>query len=189
MDIIITILFLFLAIFAAVVYFRAMGNPILKLVKGIFAFSIAFRAIDVYKHEDQIAAFIMVAVVFGLSYRRFQLNKSARTPLSVIKTKPGNDEKFNSGEMKEISPRKKPTSIEKNELRKISFRYTDSSSNSTYREIDVKNVDTNYITGFCHSRRQLRTFRIDRIDNSEIAIRNTGELINVYDWIVQLYEE
>ncbi|MBP2850553.1 hypothetical protein [Dickeya oryzae] len=188
MDII-TLLFLCLAVFSAVVYFIAPGNPILKLIKGIFAFIIAVRAIDVYKHEDQMAAFIMAAVVFGLSYRRFQLNKSAKIPLSAIKTKPSNNETFNSGEMKAISSRKKLTSIEKNELRNISFGYTDSSGDSTYREIDVKDVDTNYITGFCHTRRQLRTFRIDRIDNSEIAIRDTGELINVYDWIAQLYEE
>jgi hypothetical protein len=51
------------------------------------------------------------------------------------------------------------------------------------------NVDADYITGFCHSRRQLRSFCIDRIENSEIVVHNTGELINVYDWIVQLCEE
>ncbi|EIV6807587.1 hypothetical protein ABLG01_005311 [Klebsiella pneumoniae] len=190
MDIIITILFLCLAIFSAVVYFRSQGNSVIKFIKGIFAFSIIFRAIDVYKNEDQIAAFIMVAVVFCLSYRRFQLNKAANSPLSVIKTKiDNNDNAFNHEETKVISSKKKLTSSEKNELKNISFGYTDSSNNSTYREVDVKNVDADYITGFCHSRRQLRSFCIDRIENSEIVVRNTGELINVYDWIVQLCEE
>ncbi|SLR98600.1 Uncharacterised protein [Klebsiella pneumoniae] len=99
MDIIITILFLCLAIFSAVVYFRSQGNSVIKFIKGIFAFSIIFRAIDVYKNEDQIAAFIMVAVVFCLSYRRFQLNKAANSPLSVIKTKiDNNDNAFNGND-------------------------------------------------------------------------------------------
>ncbi|WJV67457.1 WYL domain-containing protein [Pectobacteriaceae bacterium CE70] len=190
MDIIITILFLCLAIFSAVVYFQSQGNLVIKFIKGIFAFSIIFGAIDVYKNEDQIAAFIMVVIVFCLSYRRFQLNKAAKTPLSVIKSKiDNNDEEFNHEETNVISSIKELTSSEKNKLRNISFEYTDSSNNSTYREVDVKNVDADYITGFCHSRRQLRTFRIDRIENSEIVVRNTGELINVYDWIVQLYEK
>lgn len=190
MDIIITFLFLCLAIFSAVVYFRSQGNSVIKFIKGIFAFSIIFRAIEVYKNEDQIAAFIMVAVVFCLSYRRFQLNKAAKMPLSVIKTKTdNNDEAFDHGKAKVIPSKKKLTSTEKKELRNISFEYTDSSNNSTYREVDVKNVDADYITGFCHSRRQLRTFRLDRIENSEIVVRDTGELINVYDWIIQLYGE
>ncbi|EHL87676.1 TPA: hypothetical protein OME03_004931 [Klebsiella pneumoniae] len=107
MDIIITILFLCLAIFSAVVYFRSQGNSVIKFIKGIFAFSIIFRAIDVYKNEDQIAAFIMVAVVFCLSYRRFQLNKAANSPLSVIKTKiDNNDNAFNHEETKVISSKK-----------------------------------------------------------------------------------
>ncbi|HBV7160459.1 TPA: hypothetical protein MD392_002280 [Klebsiella aerogenes] len=80
MDIVITILFLCLAIFSAAVYFRSQGNSAIRFIKGIFAFSIIFRAIDVYKNEDQIAAFIMVAVVFCLSYRRFHLNKAATPP-------------------------------------------------------------------------------------------------------------
>lgn len=190
MDIIITILFLCLAIFSAVVYFRSQGNSVIKFIKGIFAFSIIFRAIDVYKNEDQIAAFIMVAVVFCLSYRRYQLNEAANSTLSGVRTKnENNDKAFNHEQIKVIPSKKKLTSAEKNELKNISFGYTDSSNNSTYREVDVKNVDADYITGFCHSRRQLRTFRIDRIENSEIVVRNTGELINVHDWIVQLYEE
>ncbi len=118
MDIIITILFLCLAIFSAVVYFRSQGNSVIKFIKGIFAFSIIFRAIDVYKNEDQIAAFIMVAVVFCLSYRRFLLNKAATPPLSVIKTKiDNNDNAFNHEETKVISSKKKLTSSEKMSLK------------------------------------------------------------------------
>ncbi|EBA1889648.1 Uncharacterised protein [Citrobacter freundii] len=69
----------------------------------------------------------------------------------------------------------------------ISFCYVNSASETTFREVDVKEVDDTYITGYCHLRRQLRTFRIDRIKNQEVVIRDSGEVINVYDWITLLY--
>ncbi|EBJ5417505.1 WYL domain-containing protein [Salmonella enterica] len=69
----------------------------------------------------------------------------------------------------------------------ISFGYVNSASETTFREVDVKEVNDTYITGYCHLRRQLRTFRIDRIRNQEVVIRDSGEVINVYDWITLLY--
>lgn len=69
----------------------------------------------------------------------------------------------------------------------ISFGYVNSASKTTFREVDVKEVDATYITGYCHLRRQLRTFRIDRIRNQEVVIRDSGEVINVHDWITLLY--
>lgn len=69
----------------------------------------------------------------------------------------------------------------------VSFSYISASNEETLREVDVKEVDEVHITGYCHLRRQLRTFRIDRIKDQEIVIRDSGEVINVYDWITLLY--
>lgn len=73
------------------------------------------------------------------------------------------------------------------QLKNIAFNYTNSSGDYTYREVDVKKVDENYVFGYCHSRQQMRTFRLDRIEYDEVIIRDSGEVLNVYDWIVQLY--
>lgn len=69
------------------------------------------------------------------------------------------------------------------EYRYISFSYTDSNGIYTYRDVDVSQVSDDYIIGYCHFRRQLRTFRIDRINDSEVIIRTTGELLHVYVWL------
>ncbi|ENQ0000219.1 TPA: hypothetical protein G8R27_003398 [Salmonella enterica] len=69
----------------------------------------------------------------------------------------------------------------------VSFSYISASNEETFREVDVKEVDEVHITGYCHLRKQLRTFRIDRVKDQEIVIRDSGEVINVYDWITLLY--
>lgn len=83
---------------------------------------------------------------------------------------------------------KKHNPLSKNtHFKNIAFNYTNSSGDYTYREVDVKKVDENYVFGYCHSRQQMRTFRLDRIEDGEVIIRDSGEVLNVYDWIVQLY--
>lgn len=69
------------------------------------------------------------------------------------------------------------------EYRYISFSYTNSNGISTYRDVDVSQVSDDYIIGYCHFRQELRTFRIDRINDSEVIIRTTGELLDVYVWL------
>ncbi|WP_226019918.1 WYL domain-containing protein [Serratia symbiotica] len=84
------------------------------------------------------------------------------------------------------TPKRNPLS-KNTQLKNIAFNYTNSNGVFTYREVDVKKVDENYVFGYCHSRQQMRTFRLDRIEDDEVIIRDSGEVLNVYDWIVQLY--
>ncbi|EHM7432286.1 hypothetical protein KGV77_004233 [Escherichia coli] len=69
------------------------------------------------------------------------------------------------------------------DYRYVAFIYEDSQGKVTRRDVDVRAFDGEYITGFCHIRKQLRTFRSDRILNDEIILRNTGEVMSVSDWV------
>lgn len=80
-----------------------------------------------------------------------------------------------------------PASLNSSNYQLISFSYLNACNEKSFREVDVKEVDEVHITGYCHLRRQLRTFRIDRIEGQEIVLRDSGEVINVYDWITLLY--
>ncbi|HGL6499737.1 TPA: hypothetical protein ACKFM6_003699 [Enterobacter hormaechei] len=72
-------------------------------------------------------------------------------------------------------------------LNLITFQYCNSAGVATTREVNVKNVGLDCLTGYCNLRKEIRTFRIDRITNQEIVLRESGEVMNVYDWITMLY--
>jgi len=57
----------------------------------------------------------------------------------------------------------------------VELYYQDSKGDISNRRVDVKEVDENYIKGYCHLRKRYRTFRIDRI--KEIYNGDTGEKI------------
>lgn len=178
MDTIIPILFLCLSFFSMVIYFKSPGEMIMRGVKGITAFLFPIGALGAFLSGDYTAALTIAMIVLFLTIRRLKITNTSPPLPATTKPTP-------------LNTSKKPSNKHqiKNLFKNISFEYTDSNGNSSYREVDVKEISEQNITGYCHSRRQLRTFRLDRIDNSEIVIRDTGELINVYDWIVQLYEE
>lgn len=195
MDTIITLSFLFLGLVSFSFYLRSPGNILSRLAKGATAFFCALISIGSYVSGDYAAAFPIIIIIAGLTFRRAKLTKEAGKKLdkdyshadkstAVIKT--------NS-----ISPKKAPAQkqTKKNTpphlsfsyYKNIRFGYTDSNGELTYRDVDVSKVDIDYITGFCHLRRQIRTFRIDRLENEEVIVRDSGEVLNVYDWITLLY--
>ncbi|POZ47227.1 hypothetical protein CF017_11490 [Citrobacter braakii] len=178
MEIIIPLLFLGLSLFSIVVYFKSPEKLILRGAKGIAAFLFSLAAFGAFLSGDYATSFPIAAIVLFLSIRRLKLTKTPHLPPIVEKATP-------------VTVSKKPASKRQSSdwFKNISFEYTDSNGCLTNREVDVKEINEQYITGYCHTRRQLRTFRIDRIENSEVVVRDTGELINVYDWIVQLYEK
>lgn len=65
----------------------------------------------------------------------------------------------------------------------IAFNYKNSNEKITYRDVNVTSCDGIHITGYCHVRRALRTFRLDRIVNDEVIMRHTGEIISCSDWL------
>lgn len=179
MNTIIPFLLLGLSVFSMVIYFKSPEKLIMRAVKGITAFIFPIGALGAFLSGDFATALTIFVIVFLITIRRMGINKKGSLP-SVATEQNTHVNKSN------------PFSGNHNTrdwFKNVSFSYTDSNGNSSYREVDVKEINEQNLTGYCHSRRQLRTFRLDRIDNSEIVIRDTGELINVYDWIVQLYEK
>ncbi len=176
MDTVIPILFLGLSLFSMITYFKSQDKLAMRVAKGVAAFLAPIAAFGAFLDGDYALSLPIAFIVLFLTVRQLKASKI----LSSVTHKPIS-----------FSTPKGPISKRKpdGEFRNISFEYTDSNGNSTHREVDVKEINEQHITGYCHSRRQLRTFRLDRIDNSEIVVRDTGELINVYDWIIQLYGE
>lgn len=179
MDTLIPFLFLGLSVFSMVIYFKSPEKLIMRAVKGITAFIFSVGALGAFLSGDYATALTIAVIVFLITIRRMNINKKGSLPSVAT------EQNTHVNKSKPFSGKHNTKDWFKN----ISFNYTDSNGNSSYREVDVKEINEQSMTGYCHSRKQLRTFRLDRIDNSEIVIRDTGELINVYDWIVQLYEE
>lgn len=64
----------------------------------------------------------------------------------------------------------------------IQFGYTDNDGNYSYRTVDIKKLDSEYLEAFCHKRQDMRTFRLDRMHN-EIVDVSTGEILSKSEWL------
>ncbi len=62
-------------------------------------------------------------------------------------------------------------------LRTIEFSYKNADGEPSRRAVDVKRKEWDYFSGFCHLRRENRTFRYDRIEG-EVVVVDTGEIIS-----------
>lgn len=67
------------------------------------------------------------------------------------------------------------------EIKNVAFSYVNSKGESSFRDVDVKSFDGDYVEGYCHLSRKFKTFRLDRIEG-DIIIRETGEAIEPYEW-------
>ena len=67
----------------------------------------------------------------------------------------------------------------------MAFNYVNASGESSFRDVDVKKFDGQYVEGYCHLSRAFKTFRIDRIEGYMI-MRDTGECIDLDHWIAQM---
>ncbi|SUW63532.1 Uncharacterised protein [Buttiauxella agrestis] len=70
-------------------------------------------------------------------------------------------------------------------LKNIAFNYVNANGESSFRDVDVKKCDGNYIEGYCHLSHKFKTFRIDRVEG-DVILRDTGEMMNAYDWADEL---
>jgi hypothetical protein len=88
-----------------------------------------------------------------------------------------------SAPLKPFSPSKKSksTHYSLNEVRQISFDYIDSAGNLTSRDVSVNKLDGIYLQAYCLSKQARRTFKLDNICGL-ITLRETGELLNIYEW-------
>ena len=184
MDTAITLSFFCLSIFSFITYIKSQGHVLIRLLKGVAIFFFSILSIGSYSSGDQIATLIILLITIGLTFRRYRLTKSFKLPAPA-------PTEFKASQRATTNNFKNPQvkySKNKKLLEYIAFSYTDSNGSPTYREVDVKKVDEDYITGYCHTRRKLRTFRIDRVTDNEVVVRDSGEVLNVYDWIVLLYK-
>lgn len=62
-----------------------------------------------------------------------------------------------------------------------------SKGKSSFREVDVKCFDGQYVEGYCHLSHKFKTFRLDRIDG-DIIVRQAGEALDSYVWTEVLNE-
>ncbi|MCQ4106525.1 WYL domain-containing protein [Erwinia persicina] len=67
------------------------------------------------------------------------------------------------------------------ELTEIAFYYVNAGGESSFRDVDVKKFDGQYIEGYCHLSQAFKTFRLDRIDG-DITLRDTGEAVEPDYW-------
>lgn len=186
MDTAITLSFFCLSIFSFITYIKSQGHVLIRLLKGVAIFFFSILSIGSYSSGDQIATLIILLITIGLTFRRYRLTKSFKLPAPA--PAPTEFKATQSAATKKFKKPQTDYSKSKSLLEYIAFSYTDSNGSSTYREVDVKKVDEDYITGYCHTRRKLRTFRIDRVTDNEVVVRDSGEVLNVYDWIVLLYK-
>lgn len=67
------------------------------------------------------------------------------------------------------------------ELTKVAFYYVNAEGETSFRDVDVKKFDGQYIEGYCHLSQAFKTFRLDRIDG-DITLRDTGEAVEPDYW-------
>lgn len=70
-------------------------------------------------------------------------------------------------------------------LTHIAFNYVNASGERSFRDVDVKKFDGQFIEGYCHLSNAFKTFRLDRVEG-DIILRSTGEVINVYRWAMEM---
>lgn len=168
------------------------SNFIIKLSQVIFS-GVTFLAVLLGLLFDDYVFIIFIAFLHGMMLLgKLKHNKALKneTKLDNDLESFSNDLELNNSPNGSKNKKKKNAKslIEKGasnlaDYRYVFFMYEDSQGKVTKRDVDVRAFDGEYITGFCHTRRQLRTFRADRILNDEITLRNTGEIISMSDWI------
>lgn len=131
----------------------------------------------------QIAVIMLVAGALVVWYcnRNYKAPANANDVLSdyaeAIKEFDLSSNKKNSNKYRSVNHAKSKAA----EIKNIAFSYVNSKGESSFRDVDVKSFDGEYVEGYCHLSRKFKTFRLDRIDG-DIIIRETGESIEPYEW-------
>lgn len=169
------------------------SNFIIKFSQVIFP-SVTFLAVLLGLLFDDYVFIIFIAFLHGLIllgkliYDKKAIKEKARLGdgLGALRSElESQDFQVESAKKKKTIAKSLMTKGTSNlaDFRYVVFIYEDSQGKITKRDVDVRAFDGEYITGFCHIRRQLRTFRSDLILNDEIILRNTGEVMSVSDWL------
>ncbi|MET3075433.1 hypothetical protein ABXV16_06685 [Pantoea leporis] len=68
------------------------------------------------------------------------------------------------------------------EIKNVAFSYVNSKGESSFRDVDVKSFDGEYVEGYYHLSRKFKTFKLDRVEGGIIILRNTGETLTCQHW-------
>lgn len=71
------------------------------------------------------------------------------------------------------------------ELTEIAFYYVNAGGESSFRDVDVKKFDGEYIEGYCHLSKAFKTFRLDRVEG-DVILRGTSEAMDAYQWAAEI---
>ncbi|MEI9603228.1 WYL domain-containing protein [Enterobacter hormaechei] len=184
MDVLISILSIALAIYAIIRICSKAQNTKTKILKSICAlwyFLYAGGAI-VSSDYEEIGVVLLIVGVVVLFYPK---KKNAATPAKSTSDN-NKAESVSHDDSEDVVFRNQVDLSKHRHLVKIAFTYENTNGTVKYREVDVKKFDGLYIEGYCHSRKQYRTFRIDRIVDG-ITLRDTGELFTTEEWDEQFY--
>lgn len=184
MDVLVSILSIALAIYAISVICSATQSSKAKLFKSIGALWYFLYSGGVVISSDY-PSFGVVLLIIGATVLFYpKKNKSSQSAIfDSVKNEAEDD---NHDDFEEVEFRNLVDLSKHKHLLKIAFKYENANGTVKYREVDVKKFDGLYIEGYCHSRKQYLTFRIDRVVDG-ITLRETGELFTTEEWDEQFY--
>lgn len=118
---------------------------------------------------------LLAGLVIAWALKRYKAAKRIEHPQVSFYVGPDDDDEISSWETEQHSAGycQRPVSAT------VKIKYVDSKGEASERVVDVRDCETNapdgYLVGFCHLRRSIRTFRIDRIRSA--VDMDTGEVI------------
>lgn len=184
-------IFLLISITSSIISYAIVGyaykerysNKIIKISKIIISFStFVIVLLGLIFSDYAFIVFIIFIHSVALLGKRYNAKKLSNKVESHTSTATPINYNFNPINKNKHQEQYSQESSNFDDYRYVSFLYEDAEGNITKRDVDVRSFDGEYLIAFCHLRRGLRTFRVDRILNDEIIIRNTGEIISLQHW-------
>ncbi|HAF2178359.1 TPA: WYL domain-containing protein [Salmonella enterica] len=184
MDVLISILSIALAIYAVIRICSKAQSTKTKFLKSICAlwYFLYAGGIIVSSDYEEIGVVLLIVGTVVLFYpKKHNTARSTKVCSDNNKT-----ESVSHDDSEDVVFRNQVDLSKHKHLLKIAFTYENTNGTVKYREVDVKKFDGLYIEGYCHNRKQYRTFRIDRVVDG-ITLRDTGELFTTEEWDEQFY--
>lgn len=187
MDIIFSLLSLILAAWAIRSICIKKQSGLKKFGKSVFAvwYFLFFGGLGIEQHGNALIAIVMMAVgaaVVLYSNRTYKEPKGSNR--DILSEHAAALKDFDLSRKKDKPNTYRTANYVKGkgtELTEVAFYYVNGSGESSFRDVDVKKFDGQYIEGYCHLSRAYKTFRLDRVEG-DVILRGTGEAMDAYHW-------
>lgn len=191
MDIIFSLLSLILAAWAIRSICIKKQSSGKKFGKSVFAvwYFLFSAGLGIEQDGNALIAIVMMAVgvaVIWYSNRTYQEPKGSNK--DILSEHAAALKDFDLSGKKNKSNRDRTTNYVKGkgaELTEVAFYYVNGGGESSFRDVDVKKFDGEYIQGYCHLSRAFKTFRLDRVEG-DVILRGTGEAMDAYHWASEI---